>query len=170
MEVSRAGHVKAAVISIAVILFLSVGCVLGYHYLVLRPVKEIVLRNKTDVGMLIKGLAKINGDIVMMDTGLYEMNQRLIIKDIQIAKLLQIQELFFLIEREQTEKIITLERRHLEVIRALAILQKNHWSEKKRFESSGIHSKEFDWNAFLKAAKIPEGESFKDSEKVIEKW
>ena len=170
MEVSKAGHIKAIAIAVLFVMLMSLGCILGYHYLVQKPVEKIVLRNKTDVEQLMGAVANINGDLTMMYVGMDELNQRLLIKDIQIEKLLTIQELFFLIEKEQTNRITTLERRHLEVIRALAILQKDHWPEKLRLESSGHTVGKYDWGAWLKAAKTPEGKTIKDSEKVIENW
>lgn len=142
MEVSRAGHIKAAALSIAVILFLSIGCVLGYHYLVTKSVKRIALRNKKDVEQSITELARINGDMVLVFSALDEMQTEILLQQHQIDTLMYNQELFLLINKEQTKMIRSIDQRelqrHLEVIRALAQRQKEHWPENVRAESSGL--------------------------------
>lgn len=133
MEVSRKGHIKAAVIAIGVVLLVSVGCVLGYHNLVLKPVEEIVLRNKKDVENTMAGQAKLNGDMVLAYSAIEEMNQNILLLDVRVKHLMENQELFLLINKEQTKMIRSIDmrelKRHLEVIRALAQLQKKHWGD-----------------------------------------
>lgn len=157
--VTLKGHVKAAALSIAVILFLSVGCVLGYHYLVTKSVEKIVLRNKKDVEQNITELARINGDMVLVFSALDEIQTEILLQHHQIETLMYNQGLFLLINKEQTKMIRSLDmrelQRHLEVIRALAMLQKRDWPLKKRLESSGLVGNDFDWEAWLKAAKQP---------------
>ncbi len=160
MEVSKVGHIKAAVFSIAVILFISIGCVLGYHYLVSKSIEGIVLRNKIDLEQNMAELARINGEMVLVISDLDEMAMGLSLQYQQIESLMRNQDIFLLINKEQTKMIRGLDRReltrHLEVIRALAILQKKHWKNTKPMKPILL---------------IPEdAPKIEESDKTIQKW
>ncbi len=181
MEVSRSGHIKAAAVSIAVILLISVGCVLGYHYLVSKSIEENISRVRTDVDQTVIELARINGDMVLVFSALDEMQRALILKEFQVEALMRNQDIFLLINKEQTRMIRGLDRRelarHLEVIRALAQRQKEHWALEKRNKSSGFgpSGRELNIDSHMKAYKeimLPAGKqpSLEESDKTIQKW
>ncbi len=160
MEVNRAGHIKAAAVSIAVIFLISIVCVLGYHYLVSKSIEGIVLRNKIDLEQNMAELARINGEMVLVISDLDEMAMGLSLQYQHIESLMRNQDIFLLINKEQTKMIRGLDRRelarHLEVIRALAILQKKHWKNTKPMKPILL---------------IPENApKIEESDKTIQKW
>lgn len=128
--VSLRGHLKALAIAILFVVAMSVGCVLVYHNLVLKSVEEIVLDNKEDIEQIVGHLRSVNGKFVMIDGDMRQIEEMLLYKDFQLELLLRINQL-------QNEELKKHDRRHLEVIRALAILQKDHWPVDKILESSG---------------------------------
>lgn len=136
MEVSRKGHIKAAAIAIAVILFISIACVLFYHH---SYTSYIDTKIKQRVAVNEAKYERLRDGIKLHISDQESINQELVI--VQAMMLLNDKMKTSLIEDrlENIEnRLDVLERRHLEIIRAIAILQKDHWTEELRAESSGF--------------------------------
>ena len=170
---------KAVIVFILIVFIASFGSVMFYHHIYSRPVDESILKLADEsfyMGLQNTAELKRTNDLLrkqsIINFGFLIMDKK------QNAEL----DMFYLRDKIQEikiksleEKVQTLERRHLEVIRAIAILQKRDWSIKERFESSGIPLNESDeWK--LPSFKLPTGENSKpheileNIEKELEKW
>ena len=118
---------------------MSCGITLGYHFAYVDPVNEALVEsvNKNTRAVaeqdLIDKQLKAAIDIIVAYQSVVSEDTRNYRKLVGKA----FQEV--IVNFDSAEKRIkTLERRHLEVIRALAILQKKHWDPEKAAEASGF--------------------------------
>ena len=140
MELSN--QAKAVIVFVLIVFIASIGSVMFYHNVYTRPVDESIMRLADEgytMGLENSIRLESTKDILkkqsIINFGFYVMNKK------QNADL----DLFYLKNKlhdikikSLEEKVDKLETRHLEVIRALAILQKRDWPTEKRLESSGI--------------------------------
>lgn len=134
---------KQYLAAILVAVIVSCGVTLGYHFIYVDPVDEALVenvKNNTEAVAeqdLIDKQLKITIDVIMA-------YQSAISEDTKHYRQLvgkAFKEVITNFDSAE-ERIETLERRHLEVIRAIAILQKKHWDPKKAAEASGLEWKE----------------------------
>ena len=134
---------KQYLAAILVAVIVSCGVTLGYHFIYVDPVDEALVEsvNKNTKAVaeqdLIDKQLKITIDVIMA-------YQSAISEDTKQYRQLvgkAFKEVITNFDSAE-ERIETLERRHLEVIRAIAILQKKHWDPKKAAEASGLEWKE----------------------------
>ena len=134
---------KQYLAAILVAVIVSCGVTLGYHFIYVDPVDEALVEsvNKNTKAVaeqdLIDKQLKITIDVIIA-------YQSAISEDTKQYRQLvgkAFKEVITNFDSAE-ERIETLERRHLEVIRAIAILQKKHWDPKKAAEASGLEWKE----------------------------
>ena len=134
---------KQYLAAILVAVIVSCGVTLGYHFIYVDPVDEALvenIKNNTEAVAeqdLIDKQLKITIDVIMA-------YQSAISEDTKQYRQLvgkAFKEVITNFDSAE-ERIETLERRHLEVIRAIAMLQKKHWDPKKAAEASGLEWKE----------------------------
>ncbi len=134
---------KQYLAAILVAVIVSCGVTLGYHFIYVDPVDEALVEsvNKNTKAVaeqdLIDKQLKITIDVIMA-------YQSAISEDTKQYRQLigkAFKEVITNFDSAE-ERIETLERRHLEVIRAIAILQKKHWDPEKAAEASGLEWKE----------------------------
>ena len=134
---------KQYLAAILVAVIVSCGVTLGYHFIYVDPVDEALVenvKNNTEAVAeqdLIDKQLKITIDVIMA-------YQSAISEDTKQYRQLvgkAFKEVITNFDSAE-ERIETLERRHLEVIRAIAMLQKKHWDPKKAAEASGLEWKE----------------------------
>ena len=134
---------KQYLAAILVAVIVSCGVTLGYHFIYVDPVDEALvenIKNNTEAVAeqdLIDKQLKITIDVIIA-------YQSAISEDTKHYRQLvgkAFKEVITNFDSAE-ERIETLERRHLEVIRAIAILQKKHWDPKKAAEASGLEWKE----------------------------
>jgi hypothetical protein len=117
----------------------SCGITLGYHFIYVNPVDKAIVKNVNDNELSIKQQEKVDQQLEMAigilsaylkDLSNETRNYRTKV-DSALGEGIKN-------SKEATVRIKTLERRHLEVIRALAVLQKKHWDPEKAAEASGF--------------------------------
>ena len=140
---SKRNKILTAMIAVLVMVLVSCGITIGYHYLYVRPVDTLISDG------VVANAVKVND---------LELKQEMDLK--QISAAMDFIVVFQQIAQEDTQhfrgmvgkalgevvtnfeeaeaRIKTLERRHLEVLRAIAILDKKHWDPEKAAEASGL--------------------------------
>jgi len=122
---------------------MSTGITIGYHYLYVKPVDKILAENIKDNAVDVHTLA---GNQIANQRNISEaldfltaLQSSLLLNtvDYRVKVGKAFKEVIVNFEGAQS-RIKTLERRHLEVIRALAVLQKKHWDPAKAAEASGL--------------------------------
>ena len=144
---SKRNKILTALITVLIMVLVSCGITIGYHYLYVKPVNNIIVEsvNKT---------AQYAHDL----EGKQKANQQQITEAIDFLVALQSSLLLNTVDYRENvgkafkevivnfesaeERIKTLERRHLELLRAIAILDKKHWDPAKAAEASGLEWKE----------------------------
>ena len=131
------------IIAFLVMVLVSTGITIGYHYLYVEPANNIIVENVNDNAQYAHDLA------VKQDASQQQITEAMdFLVALQSSLLLNtvdyrvkvgkaFKEVIVNFESAQA-RIKTLERRHLEVIRALAVLQKKHWDPAKAAEASGL--------------------------------
>jgi len=126
-------------ITLLIAVIVSCGITLGYHFAYVDPVNEALVEsvNKNTRAVaeqdLIDKQLKAAIDIIVAYQSVVSEDTRNYRKLVGKA----FQEVITNFGSAE-KRIKTLERRHLEVIRALAVLQKKHWDPEKAAEASGF--------------------------------
>jgi len=130
-------------ITVLIAVIISCGITIGYHYQYVRPVDEAIIEdakiNKQHVDDL-TGKQAENHMAISNAVDFLATLQRAVLQD-TIGYRTQVGKAFgeVIVNFESAQvRLKTLERRHLEVIRALAVLQKKHWDPAKAAEASGL--------------------------------
>jgi len=130
-------------IAFLVMVLVSTGITIGYHYLYVRPVNEIlaenIKHNTTYAYALADKQSENQQQITEAIDFLVALQSSLLLNTVDYREKVgkAFKEVIVNFESAQA-RIKTLERRHLEVIRALAVLQKKHWDPAKAAEASGL--------------------------------
>ena len=130
-------------ITILIAVIISCGITIGYHYLYVKPVDEILVKNindnAADVHVLASKQSENQQQITEAVDFLIALQSSLLLNTVDYREKVgkAFKEVIVNFESAQA-RIKTLERRHLEVIRALAVLQKKHWDPAKAAEASGL--------------------------------
>ena len=140
MELSN--QAKAVIVFVLIVFLASVGSVMFYHNVYSRPVDESILKLADEsfyMGLQNSIRLENTKDFLkkqsIINFGFYVMDKK---QNADLDLVYLKNTLHDIKIKSLEEKVETLERRHLEVIRALAILQKRDWPLEERFESSGI--------------------------------
>jgi hypothetical protein len=120
---------------------------MGYHYLYVRPADNIIVENVNKNTQYAHDMAakqeenqlQISHTIDFIVTVQGLMNKDAIGYRVKVGKAFSEVITNF---TGAEERIKTLERRHLELLRAIAVLNKKHWDPAKAAEASGLEWKE----------------------------
>jgi hypothetical protein len=134
---------KQYLAAILVAVIVSCGVTLGYHFIYVDPVDEALVKsvNKNTEAVAEQDLVDMQLRATIDVIVAY---QSIVSEDAKNYRELVGKAFQEVITNfgDIEKRIETLERRHLEVIRALAVLQKKHWDPKKAAEASGLEWKE----------------------------
>ena len=130
-------------ITVLIAVIISCGITLGHHFIYVGPADEILAENikdnATDIHTLADNQVANQRNISEALDFLTALQSSLLLNtvDYRVKVGKAFKEVIVNFEGAQS-RIKTLERRHLEVIRALAVLQKKHWDPAKAAEASGL--------------------------------